>query len=72
MNCCEVNMAMGNIVQQAADPQHTHTAVALMLTAQTLCSPTSSQSVAPGRATLRDYPDPGELTASGAHNGSRL
>lgn len=69
MNCCDVNVAMESIVLLTPS---THTAVALALSAQTLCSPTSSQSAAPGRATPRDYPDPGELTASGAHNGSRL
>lgn len=38
MNCCEVNMGMGNIVQQAADPQHTHSCSSYTHSTDTLLS----------------------------------
>lgn len=38
MNCCEVNTGMGNIVQQAADPQHTHSCSSYTHSTDTLLS----------------------------------
>lgn len=61
-------MGRGDIVQQAADPQHTHSYSSYSHSTDTLLSNLFPIS-APGRVTLRDYPDPAELAAFGAHNG---